>query len=167
MKNKLLIYILIIAVIGVWGYVVYRIIKATQVDDMGTTIAKEREINQENLSYYTIKSLDSLSLEYRDPLYNKEKVNKPELEQVNSNNTDNSSTNTVNYDYVTPKAEIQIVYLGFIKNEKSNKKTALIEIQNKQYMASQNETIQGVKIVTIHEEYIRIKTEGKHKTIFK
>ena len=161
MKNKLLTYALILAVAAVWGYVIYRIIQATQSEDITPLNTKKRELKEENLSYYTIKDLDSLRLDYRDPIYHKEDNRNIATAQTNLNGNENITYNEVpNYDYVAAEPEIPIAYLGFIKNEKTKKNTAIIQVQDKQYMVAQNESIQDIKILSIQEDYIRIKAAG-------
>lgn len=166
MKNKLLTYALILAVAAVWGYVIYRIIQATQSEDITPLNTKKRELKEENLSYYTIKDLDSLRLDYRDPIYYKE--DSRNIATVQTNLNENSTYNEVPSDnYVESEPEIPIAYLGFIKNEKTKKNTAIIQVNDKQYMVAQHETIESIKILSIQEDYIRIKAAGKQKTIYK
>ncbi|WP_149915195.1 hypothetical protein [Sphingobacterium cavernae] len=167
MKNKFLTYGLIVTVVGIWGYVIYKIFQATQPEETVVAIAKNRDIKEENLSYYTIKKLDSLQLNYRDPINHKSNLKTLNKEQTKAATVEDNYANTENYNYVEPEPEIQIAYLGFIKNEKTNKNTAILQIQDKQYMVGQHESIQGIKLLSIHDDYIRIKTAGEQKTIYK
>lgn len=166
MKNKITTYALLAAVIGIWGYVIYKIIHATQEDDNISNVKKQKTIVPEDLSYYTVKKHDSLNLNFRDPIYYKDnKAINQNISTVNKSEEMNTTTN----DYYTPPAdpETMIQYLGFVENDKTKKKTAMIQIENEQYMLGVRETIKQVTILELKDDYIRIKDKSKTRTIFK
>lgn len=168
MKNKLLTYGLILTVAAVWGYVIYRIIKATQSDDNLPQVVRRTDAQVDDLSYYTIKDFDSLALDYRDPIYHKDdnKSNFQSTEPIENNIVQQDPP--MDYGYVPqPEPETAVAYLGFIENQKTKKKTAILQIENQQYMLVPKESTQGVTLLHIGEESIQIKSKGKTKTIYK
>lgn len=164
MKTKSTTFILIIVVIGVWGYVIYKVFQAIQADDTIGITNKKRTIVQEELSYYSLKIQDSLNLNFRDPIYYKD-----ESKQKVQPSNEKSESNYVQDNYIPPimEPEINILYLGFIENEKSKKKTAIVQIDGNQYMLSLHEGINGIKLLDIKRDFIRMQHKNKVKTIFK
>lgn len=166
MKNKASTYILLVAVIGIWGYVIYKIFQASQGEDVVLKVDKQKVIVAEDLSYYSFKKKDSLNLNFRDPIYNHK--NKVTTQQTLADHSIKEFKAPLNDYHILPTApETMIQYLGFVENENTKKKTAVIQVENEQYMLGLRETVRQITLLEIKDDYIRIKNKSKTRTIFK
>lgn len=165
MKNKLLTYGLLVAVLGVWGYIVYRVVATTRESDiLPVHTSRNHPVSKEDLSYYEQKDSLSLSLSYRDPMWN------GTLEE-----NDEAVTTDDMYDEdqmgitrpVAQEPEIQLAYLGYVENEKTQKKVAIVDVQGRQHLIGTNENREGVKVLRIEDDHIVVQYKQTHKTIYK
>lgn len=165
MNNKALVYILLSVVVGVWGYVIYRVFSAVSGDEE-QIITSNRPISiaPQDLEYYTIKDSASLSLSYRDPIYNSTNVLDEEILETETINPYTSDPYAV---YVEPEPQIDISYQGFIENESNKKRIAMVTIAGQQYMMAKGDRQQEITVRNIQADRIIITHKNETKTIFK
>lgn len=166
MNNKALVYILLAVVVGVWGYVIYRIFSAVSGDD-GQVIAASRPVNiaVQDLEYYSIKDSLFLSLDYRDPIYNNSYAADGEIEEQEE--IDPNYTSDPYAVYVEPEPQVDISYQGFIENESNKKRIAIVTIAGSQYMMAKDDRQQEITVRNIQPDRIIITHKNETKTIFK
>jgi len=154
MKDKKTLYVLIPLVLMIWGYVAFRFL-SYGVDDqdiepirVSEIIAEDREINQK----------PTLELSYRDPfLKNYKRANKNR--SVANPKTTKTKVTTVKWD--------KIVYNGFMKNAKTSKKIALMNIEGKVVLGEKSFEFKGIEIVKILEDSVLLKKETSTKWFLK
>ncbi|KKO90743.1 MULTISPECIES: hypothetical protein [Sphingobacterium] len=165
MKNKAMTYILLSLVVGLWGYIIYKIFAAVSDDDQGPRQAQKNFVqNVSDLSFYNQKKTTALLLNYPDPM----------LKNVVADTVPSAPVTPAVNNYVAPpvqsyqpEPQINVRYIGFIENLNDKKPTAIVAIMDKQYMMNVGDEQHGVKLTAINQEQITIKAYGKNKTIFK
>lgn len=165
MKNKVLTYGLLAVVLGVWGYIIYRVVAAT--GDGGTPIVRTAPMvpaATEDLSYYEPKDSLSLSLTYRDPMWD------GAVGHTDDNTVESDITTPVQAVHTVPVAkepETRLAYLGFIENEDNKKKVAIVEIDGRQYMLGAQESREGVEVLRVEADFIAVRHKQKNKILYK
>lgn len=166
MKSKATTYILLAAVLGVWGFILMKIFGALS-DGSDMPIAASKTFNTQlvNLSFYTNKKTGALLLDYTDPM----------LRHLTTSTittpVEPLKQQTIAH-YIPPapiemEPQIDVHYLGFIENLEDKRPTAIVNIQGVQYMMNNGERQSGVHLISISKEYLKIKIADKIKTIFK
>lgn len=168
MKNKNLTYFLVVAVLGIWGYVFKEVFFAFNAEDNS---------NWNNMSVIATiqptKSIDTFSIiaNYRDPFLGYYKEPKTR--------TYTQPRKRVQKKKVVKKKEIPkpiepkinwnfIQYNGYVYNQSKNKMTALITINGKEYMMSQGDsTKNGITILNLLEDSLQVKYKNKEHYIQK
>lgn len=168
MKSKTTTYILLAAVLGVWGFILMKIFTSmSDSTNFPTTARKTFSDQQVNLSFYSNKKVSSLLLDYTDPMLRNlsASTNAIATEQVIQDAAvyDNYSA-AEPYESV-PQIDVQ--YLGYIENMEDKHPTAIVTIQGGQFMMDKGEVQSGVRLISIDKGYIKIKIEDKTKTIYK
>lgn len=168
MKKKTITYLLLILVVGVWGYVIFQVVTTVQ-DGPKPLSHANRNIQHEalNMDYYKLMDSQLLQLNYRDPLAENSEREVYYEEAAYGDEIPLYDTPDFIDDYVVPEVEPDIQYLGFVENEKTKKQVALVAIEGVQYMLAQREQQHGVTITQIAPDYIKVKANGKTKTIYK
>jgi len=164
MKNKAMTYILLSLVLGLWGYIIYKIFVAVSDEDQSPRTAQKNFVqNVSDLSFYNQKKTTALLLNYPDPML--KNVNPPALP---AEPLIQSPTNYVppvqNYQ---PEPQVNVQYMGFIENLNDKKPTAIVMIMDRQYMMNVGDQQGEVKLTGIQQGQISIRVHGKNKTIFK
>jgi len=151
MKKNTKTYVLLLAVLGIWGVIGYKIV---------ATINPSKEKKAQNITQVTfnpkgVKERDtfSLILDYRDPFLGTIK------RLTNTKIVKKKATPKV----VIPKRIIQ--YTVFIANKSSRPTVFFITIDGQQQMMSINDVHQKVKLVYGTKEKIKVKENGVLKTI--
>lgn len=164
MSKKAKLYLLIIINFIAWGYVGYRIYGALQGDD-------DVAFEESNLSIKKIsedKKEDSvvLMLNYTDPFlkggnYSKENRVKATSHTISSNNQ-TSKTVQVNQPkkIEAPVANLDIKYVGLIKNSDKGTQTAMISINGKSYFVKVKDIIEGITILEISNTQLKLKSKN-------
>ncbi|OFY82851.1 MAG: hypothetical protein A3F72_01835 [Bacteroidetes bacterium RIFCSPLOWO2_12_FULL_35_15] len=154
MKNKKLLYILIPLTLLVWGIIVYRIIATTN-------SGNENQIqSMQQIENATIENMNDTFLinpNYRDPFLGKM------IKNVTTSAT-TSLQKTITTVKNTPilSSWPTIVYLGIIKNQKSNKQLTLVQINGQSYSMKIGETVNSVELCKVFKDSIEVKF-GKEK----
>ncbi|WP_333888903.1 hypothetical protein [Sphingobacterium siyangense] len=158
-------YILLSLVVGLWGYIIYKIFAAVSDDGQDPRQAQKNFVqNVSDLSFYNQKKTTALLLNYPDPM----------LKNVVADTVPSAPVTPAVNNYVAPPAQsyqpepqINVRYIGFIENLNDKKPTAIVAIMDKQYMMNVGDEQNGVKLTAINHGQITIKAHGKNKTIFK
>ena len=173
MKNKRLLYLLLPAVLVIWGLIFQRIWSAAQGND-----------DQESAPTVSLTSLTEsaasqrppqLLLNYPDPF----KASKPAA-SIRDMQTAASGPNefgqplrpaTLNLPIapqsvtVVPVVWPQLKYMGFINNPRVDRRIALLAIDEKEDMVKAGENRQGVLVAKIYRDSVQLILQGNKKTI--
>ncbi len=157
-NNKAITYVLVLAVVAVWGWVIYNIIK------------KHGPSNNNNISFDNIgktetsnAQLDTFSLiaDYRDPFVIK-------YVSMNAAQDLNLEEEKVKEVIVKPIIEWPLIkYGGTVKNKSSDKKLALINIGEQNHLLGIGDTAQEIKIYAIYPDSLILVYKNDRKTIAK
>ncbi|HEY8402742.1 MAG TPA: hypothetical protein VIK89_15845 [Cytophagaceae bacterium] len=166
MKNKNITYLLGVTVLVIWGIVFYRIFNGLSTDNtiISAPVREVVEFSDEII-------LDSFTLiaNYRDPFlgawgHTRNNVERP----VNYATTKVSKVKKEEPVVKEPEIPMDwsfISYDGIVKNPKTNKNVILLSVNGRQYMASENETVDGVTIIKYFTDSIKVSYQGKTHSI--
>lgn len=151
-------YILLPVVFLVWGFVFYQLYTYFFAPAKYVTPVKEQKITLKEL----VPDTFSIVANYRDPFLGK-KIN-----------------------YAPPKANVTvkkilpqkkapkvltpwpvIIYKGMIKNNNSNKRVGITQINGKDFLTKEGDIIQGVSCLEIHKDRIKVSFQKEVKIIHK
>lgn len=153
MKNSTKTYLLLFAVLSIWGTIAFKAIAGLN------PIAPEAK--EEGSATFFVPShnleMDTFSIQKteRDPFLGsfattkKHKTTSPKSNSISKKIDDNPS----------------ISYLGSIQKKESQKEIFIIKINNDQYLLKQGETIQNVKLLKGNQSSIIVKNHHKRQTI--
>lgn len=161
MKNKKLTYLLGLAVLGVWGMIIYRLFNAVGGDDNQFYPTTIKRLPMAAFNDYTIpKDTTHLLLNYRDP-FSSPKVEPTEIpinELVHKPiQTPVQSRPMINWSIVK--------YTGFIHNPGSKRLIAMMNINGKEMMLGEGETAEQVKLVKNLKDSVKVTYQGASKYI--
>ncbi|MES2285427.1 MAG: hypothetical protein V4547_07040 [Bacteroidota bacterium] len=164
MKNKKLLYILIPIVLLVWGIIIYRIFNVVNASNSNEVLKSAiiENVNNESL-------IDTFSIHpnYRDPFISK-RAKKPTSEnKAVSPITKPSLIKKVSNTAPISDKWPSIVYNGLIKNEKSNKQLALVQINGQSNILQIGNVAEGVELTKIFRDSIEVKFNSEKKFIKK
>lgn len=155
MKNKKLLYILIPIVLLVWGVIIYRIFNV--VNGSGSNEVRKSSFVENTVNENLIDTF-SIHPNYRDPFISK---------RAKKTTFENKITSTVTKpDLIKKVANVvvplsnkwpSIVYNGLIKNEKSNKQLALVQINGQSNILQLGNVAEGVELTKIFRDSIEVK----------
>lgn len=155
MKNKKLLYILIPAVIGVWGAIIYKVVVGMGGnEDNSIQKIEMAEIHSTEVFNDTF----SINPTYRDPFSGKQ-VKKIVF---------SSGQQTVKKVVAQPVIANwpSITYGGIVKNQKSNKQLVLVSINGQSTMLKIGESYSNVELLKVFKDSIEVKF-GKEKKFIK
>ena len=159
-KNKN-IYFLLPAVIGVWGYVIFRIIDFSSEEPttgayISTKVPGFRAGSKEKERYI-------LKLDYPDPfLKNLKPVTRPTV-PVNNQRNKRPPVRQVKKENPIWKS---IRYQGFVENPKDHDRLALLVINGKKKLMHERDSFASVTVKTIYQDSVSLTYQGKEqKTI--
>ena len=160
MKNKKLTYFLIALVVFVWGLIFYNIFKGVFNGNKNYVIANIQKKKVKDIiitpDTFTIKA------NYRDPFLTKTYVAKKTKKKI--------VKKPVIKKPIEPKPPIRwpvIKYLGSIKNQKTNKEVAIININGKEKLISVGDTVTGVRLLKIYGDSVQVVYQKEKKVIRK
>jgi len=166
LKGKKSLYVLIPAVLAVWGIIIYRVV-INQQQDIGSinTTPEEIFIQQENS-----KDTCKMVWAYRDPFLDRpaDQVCDTEFDFSTQNNV--SSIKIGSYKSSEPEKKVQwpsIVYQGLIKNKSNGKMVAVFTINKRQVLLSEKQVFDGVLIESADNNKAVVQFGGELKTIEK
>lgn len=160
MKNKKLIYVLLPAVLVIWGIIFYRIFNAAGGDDNISSF-NDPGIREAQVSSYT--DTFSIVADYRDPFMGKLAVeNRPKtVVTVQPRITEPKPQSPVKIAWPS------IGYSGMIKNQKSALQLALLQVDGKSHTLKAGQSVEGVQLVKIFRDSVEVIFQNEKRTIRK
>ncbi|SNT14129.1 hypothetical protein SAMN05421640_2482 [Ekhidna lutea] len=158
MKGKKNIYILLPAVIVVWGLILYRVISSLSGPEL--TISKKYDTNYEAVTRDTTSY--TLSYNYRDPFFTYQK-RKYTPNKVSETKEDKKRPSKSKNKLVSKIDWSQIKYFGLIENQKTNNIKALVLIKGNYHYVEKNEDIENYNVFFISKDSIGLLSEGEKK----
>lgn len=151
LKNKTKTYILIVAVVGVWGAIAYQIISAVNTND--ETQKDEFIVSFKPKIPVTSKTF-TIDVQERDPFLGtlRSKKTKPALKKTAHN--------------PKPKKEMpQVSYTGIIQREDAKEPVFIVNILNKQYRLRKGQVADSIKLLRGDAKAIVVRYKSETKTI--
>lgn len=161
MRNKKLLYILVPAVVAVWGLIAYRV---------ASHLNSKAPANNSALPVFNKpKVTDTLTFtlleNYRDPFLGRIQANDTPLKSTKEKKQKNEPV-----DYFTLQRinEIlgQVSYGGLIEGQ-GDGRMGLFRIKDKNCFLRQGQKTEGIEIIGLYADSARIRSEGHEKTIIK
>jgi hypothetical protein len=160
MKNKKVIYILLPLVILIWGTILYRILK---------NIAPEESVSS-GKSY--IPSLEtaradtfSLIADYPDPFLSRTSAPAPEPQSIAPLQPREP---VIKPEPVKPVITWPSVkYSGIIRNIKNDRQLGVLQINGKDHLVSQNQSIGGIEVLQVYKDSVLLLYSGEKKVFRK
>jgi hypothetical protein len=155
-KNKNLLYILILGTLLIWGVILYKI--------MNVIGSEKDELNSEKNYIAMVDKNESLPdtftilANYTDPFLGK-------LPSTEKKSTPLKVVELQKPIVITPWPAI--VYLGVIKNQKSNKQFVMVQINNQSNAMKLGEIIEGVTLLKVYKDSVEVKFNKEKKFIKK
>lgn len=158
MKNKKLTYVLILAVLVVWGLIVYRVVSGLRSDSDNLPVATA-PIKKEPYNDYSIpKDTTRLLLNYRDPFgLAKQKDTSKTLPGHDRKVAGTVLKPVFNWGFIK--------YFGYMRNPGSKKLVAIFNINGKNVNMAEGETIDKVKLIKNMGDSVKVSCDGKTKFI--
>lgn len=153
---------MLLVVAGIWGAIGYQV--------YSRYFSKEETVVQQFVPMadyeLAVAQSDSLSLDldYRDP-FNSKRIRVP-VQQSQSTTTVRKQPKPKE----TPKPPRairwpEVSYLGVMRNDNSDRELALLSIAGKSHMGGRNEVFQGVRVVQVYADSVRVAFSGEEKTV--
>jgi len=159
MKNKKLIYFLIIVVLGVWGIIIYRVFSAIGNGDDDAATPAVKPIKEAFNDYAIPKDTTKLLLNYRDPfgLVKQKDTAGTVIHAVKRMNSTVNIKPAINWSFIT--------YSGYIRNPSTKRLVALVSVNGQNLTLAEGETKNQVKLLRNLRDSIKVSYEGKTKFI--
>lgn len=144
MKNKIMTIFLITAVLGIWGLVLFRLFSDQEPDAVKLATKEMRPVTIVKQQFSSAEK--QLVLNYRDPFLNK--YFKPK------------AVDTMKPVAVRRQVFVELVnwsalkYTGYIENPGTKNLTAMIRINNKDYMLSEGDMAEGFRLIKNNKESV-------------
>jgi hypothetical protein len=167
MKNKKVTYGLLIAAVIIWGLIAWKIISHVRGDKTEEMSFFQASVNNDS---DTTNIHFTLLADYRDPFLSGRKRSRPVTTAPPAEKKVNPARRTANSRTISRKARVRwpsIQYGGVIKNKNSNARTALVKINNKDYLMSEGITIEEIKLLKIYEDSVQLNYKEETKTYTK
>ncbi|MGZ4055071.1 MAG: hypothetical protein ACXVPU_06520 [Bacteroidia bacterium] len=160
MKNKKLLYILIPGTILVWGMIFFRVLSTVKTNND----ALPQKLSETSESAKMANDTFSLLLNYKDPFRLAEKKT-----AISENNSKQKNQNTIQKKVIAPVVSTwpKIIFGGVIKNQKSNKELALVQINGQSNIMKAGEISNDVELLKVFKDSIEVKYGKEKKNIKK
>lgn len=152
MKNKAKTYLLLVAVLGIWGTIAYKIVNGISPDEPQVS-EKTFEVAFNPKPQKAIDTF-SISVIERDPFLGTLSVSKKTVKP-------NRITESAKPDEAIP----DITYGGLIQKQGSKSKVFVVNINNQQHLLKQGQSVNDVKLINGNKMSITIRFNGKNHTI--
>jgi len=162
MKNKLLTYILLAAVIVIWAWIMFSIFSV--MDGSDSPVFASSPVRTKSVHADTAGQMEYvLSLHYKDPFLKKEYYSYKTNQTQNTASVQRTSSSVVNKKtdkqekVITPIDKIvlpPVHYAGRITTAK--RPVAILLIRNGEYMMKENETADGITLNEIKADSIKV-----------
>ncbi|ULC57931.1 hypothetical protein MBM09_08355 [Flaviramulus sp. BrNp1-15] len=152
MKNKTKTYVLLAAVLGIWGVVGYKIIS--------TINPPEPEIVTQNFDMAFSPNINT-----QVDTFSIQKVNRdPFLGTFLGSNKKKSTQKTSNK---SKENWVPVIYHGSISKQNTKNKVFIVSINGQQYPMKMGQSINEVKLIKGNSDNILVSYKGERKTIAK
>lgn len=159
MKDKRVLFVLIIAVVAIWGLIGYKLVVG-DVDE--SIITAPRSMDKNVVGELEVESYQLLN-NYRDP-FQAQRINYGSR----SNGVEKNSNQKVTVQKKSePLAWPPITFGGLIKRKNSKEKVALLKVNSSDHLMRINEEIEGIKVLKIEKDSIQVIYKGEKKVIYK
>jgi len=158
MTKKLKTIILSVAVMIVWGTILYKIIAATSAGD-DTPLATVASTVKESYNDYAIpKDTTHLLLNYKDPFGLKKQKDTVQARVITQKiHKEQVLKPAMNWSFIR--------YSGYIRNPGSKKTVALLNINGRSVMLAEGESAESVKLIKNMRDSIKVSYNGQIKFI--
>lgn len=174
MKNKKVIYLLLLLTLAIWGGIFYRIYQSLGGGEEEYTVISPMEFAMD--SNFQIQSdTFALSLDYSDPFLHgirKIEATKPIVPKPKARPQTRQIIRQAPPKPVTPKKKPKVMrwpkiaYKGMVSNEKSGKKLVLVDIDKTDHILAVGDTISKVKVLQIWRDSLQLQLQGERKTFY-
>lgn len=164
MKNKKSLLILIPAVIGIWGYIVFTFFSKPEAVEVSQSLAQINELeNKNNTPINEIK----LNLNYKDPFLKGKFKPQPE-KKINRSFENRVKPNPKSIKPISIVEERwpKIEYKGFLKPSNTDK-VAIIKIESQTMFKSQNDSIGDILVLEITPDSLILMKDKTRKNFRK
>lgn len=148
MSKNLKTYLLLGIVLLIWGIIGFKVVKAISKEPEMPVVQPSKRVWRK-----TVKKKDTFTLlaNYRDPFLGTLPVTKKKVVRQAV--------------HKKPRVKRNIVYAGLVSQSKSGESMFFVSIDGRQHMISENQEIQGVKLVKGNEKSITVHYDGHAETI--
>lgn len=153
MNKKTKTYILLAAVLGVWGTIAYKIVNGLSPEDTKQT-AQTFDVSFQPKTKVTVDTFSIQNVE-RDPF----------LGTLSTSKTNNKPKTTKNSNQIVTKNQPKITYAGLVKKQTTADKVFVVNINNQQYLLKQGQSADSVKLLRGNTKEITIRYNNQTKTI--
>jgi|SRR5690606_22072371 len=152
MKNKTKTYLLLVAVLAIWGFIGFKIVSSLNPEPPKVNVAETMASFAPNIN--TSQEKFSIQLPERDPFLGKMYIKK----------TDVKPKPVV---YKQPMEWLPITYHGLISKPDTKDKICIVSINGYQRIMKVGQNIEGVKLLKATTNEINVSYKGLKKTINK
>lgn len=170
MKNKKSTYLLIVAVLVIWGAIIFRIFSHVHGTDDVDTVPLTF---QPDSTFMLADSGYTLKLNYKDPFLKggylasapsaNNSVQKNTTSNIRRRIRQNQTPEPVKQAVVWP----EIVFSGIILNDKTNEELGLVQIGESSYLFREGEIKNELHLLNLYPDSIQVKFQEEVKTIKK
>lgn len=164
-NNKKITYLLFPLVIIIWGLVIYRIFFESRVTPENLDVNVKplvSKVEQESKRSYR------LIANYRDPFLSNLQSTGVDTEDTDTEEEHTGSTNLRRRRTTVSRVRWpQITYGGFIEDDKKQEITILLNIQDRDYLVKEGDTIQQVFIKHFYKDSLVLVYNEEEKTLTK
>ena len=143
----------------VWGVVFYQLYLYFFSSPIYTQQEVKETVNIDEIKRDTF----SIVANYRDPFLGKK------LKTYNRKNRKNGLIKTTRVKTLKSieKPWPIITYKGMIKNNNSNRRVGILKVGAKEHLVKEGDVIEGVKIITVEKQLVKVLFQKESKTITK
>lgn len=171
MKKKVVTSLLILAVLALWGTIIWKVLAAVGDDENNGMVKEPARVSSVKIIQDTISSIDTakLALNYPDPFrtVNTSIAGVESEVSIKKLVTDARAARNVTNIIATKPPEINwsfITYNGYIGHPGNKKLSSLIAINNQTYTLAEGETTAGVRLIKNMRDSIKVTYNGHTHT---
>jgi hypothetical protein len=157
MNKKFINILLIGAVVFIWGFIVFKMIKHSEFSSINDIDSKEYFVDNH---FKVLTDTFTIEANYRNPF---------EPSGLNLHTVVNAQS-TIKPIITEEKHMVKwpdINYFGLIENNKAGAQFGLISVNNKKIVIKQDDEVYDLKIISIYLDSIKVRLENEIKTIIK
>lgn len=162
-KNKKLTYILLPVVLLIWAVVILQLVDFTKPKELSYASDSAQVIKSKQILTDTLR----LNLAYSDPFLGRSLIRFEQSQSSLPKPLTVPLSSSVSYS--PPKTTIEPVKIIWprLKYGGTINKNALLKVNNSQYILNVGEEVEGLKVLQIQEDSLRLSYKNEKKTIFK